>query len=86
MTLIVRIDKNQVSSEIFDQELRIDLSLIGKPFGFDMTSFEAKPIGCNLDDTFWDLTLPELTYPNALDVKITMLTETELFSFKEEAR
>ena len=81
MSVIVIIDKSQVRSEFQTQDLQVDVSFIGLPFGFNMTDFEAKPLGCNLDDSTWELPLPKLSDPNAQNVEIAMLTETELFSF-----
>ena len=85
--MIVIINRNQVRSEISTQDLRVDLSFVGKPFGFNMTDFDAVPLTCNkTEDSTWLQPLPKLLDLEAKNVNITMLTENKLVSYDKKTR
>ena len=87
MSVIVTIDRNQVRSEISIEDLRVDFSFISKPFGFNMTDFDAIPLTCNKTiDSTWSQPLPKLLDLEATKVNITMLSESELLSFDKKTR
>ena len=87
ISVIVTININQIHSEISTQDLEVNLSFAGKPFGFNMTDFDAVALTCNKTvDSTWSQPLPKLLDLEAKNVNITMLTENKLVSFDKKTR
>ena len=68
------------------QSLLVDLNFKTAPLGFNMVDFSVMSLTCSTIDATWNMPRPKIWNPQIPNVKITMLTESKLFTFDADTQ